>query len=64
MKKLFWLAVGVWVGSVGIKKLRENDKYADLLDKASDLTKELRDSLTDGFKERESELREERNKAQ
>ena len=57
MKKLFWLGVGIWVGSVGIKKVRENAKYADMLDRAGQLTKELRDSLTEGFNERESELR-------
>lgn len=61
MRKLFWLGLGIWVGSVGIKKLRENERYASLLDRASDVTKDLRDAVTDGFKEREAEIRDQRS---
>lgn len=61
MKKLFWLGVGIWVGSVGIKKLRENEKYSGLLDRAGSVTKDLKDALVDGFNEREGELRRQRS---
>jgi chemotaxis regulatin CheY-phosphate phosphatase CheZ len=63
MKKLFWLAMGVWIGSVGLKKARENEKYAEIIERAGDLTKELREALTDGFRDRESEIRRDRGNA-
>jgi hypothetical protein len=61
VKKLFWLAVGIWVGSVGIKKLRENEKYSELLDRAGLMTKDLKDAVVDGFNERETEIRRQRS---
>ena len=60
MKKLFWLGIGIWVGSIGLKKARENEKFAEVLDRAGDLTKEMRDAVVEGFREREGELRRER----
>jgi hypothetical protein len=64
MKKLFWIAVGIWAGTVGVKKLRENERYADLLDRAGSVTKDLRGAVVDGFKERETEIKRERRSEQ
>ena len=57
MKRIFWIGLGVWIGSVGTKKLRENSKYAEMLDRTTALTKDFRDAVSDGFRERESELK-------
>lgn len=57
MKKLFWVGVGVWIGTVGLKKLRENEKYAEMLDRTGLLTKDFREAVAEGFRERESELK-------
>lgn len=57
MKKLFWIGIGVWIGSVGIKKLQENEKYAELLRRTGQITKDFRDAVTEGFTERETELK-------
>ncbi|MEN9749110.1 MAG: hypothetical protein RL149_188 [Actinomycetota bacterium] len=64
MKKLFWIAVGIWAGTVGVKKLRENERYAELLDRAGSVTKDLKDAVVDGFKERETEIKRERRNEQ
>ncbi len=60
MKRLFWLSLGVWIGAVGIKKIRENEKYAEILDRSGALTKDFRDAVTEGFRERENELKQSR----
>jgi DNA helicase TIP49 (TBP-interacting protein) len=57
MKKLFWLMVGFWLGSVGLKKLRENEKYSEMLDRTEVLTKDFRKAVSEGFRERESQNR-------
>ena len=59
MKKLFWVGVGVWIGTVGLKKLRENEKYAEMLDRTGLLTKDFREAVAEGFRERESKLKSE-----
>jgi hypothetical protein len=64
VKKLFWIAVGIWAGTVGVKKLRENERYAELLDRAGSVTKDLKDAVVDGFKERETEIKRERRNEQ
>jgi hypothetical protein len=57
MRRIFWIAVGFWLGAVGVKKLRENEKYSEMFDRAGSLTKDFREAVTEGFRERQSEIK-------
>lgn len=56
MKKFFWFVVGITVGAMAIKQVKENPKAKELADDVSDRAKAFANSVTEGFRDREAEI--------
>lgn len=56
MKKFLWFVAGVSIGVVAVKQLNENPKAQELAGDVSRRAKEFGAAVSEGFRERESEL--------
>ena len=56
MRKLFWLAVGIFAGLELKKQLEKNPEAKAKFDEITDRLRDLRDTAFDSFNERTSEL--------
>lgn len=57
MSRLKWFIAGVGLGVLAIKQINENPKARRALDEAINTAKEFTAAVTDGFVEREAELK-------
>lgn len=56
MNKLFWLIAGVAIGAVAAKQIEENPKARKAYEDAKASLQEFTDAVSEGYRERESEL--------
>ena len=56
MNKLFWLIAGVAIGAVAAKQIEENPQAKKAYEEAKASIQEFADAVSEGYKERESEL--------
>jgi hypothetical protein len=56
MNKLFWLIAGVAIGAVVAKQIEENPQAKKAYEEAKASLQEFADAVSEGYKERESEL--------
>jgi hypothetical protein len=56
MNKLFWLIAGVAIGAVVAKQIEENPQARKAYEEAKASLQEFADAVSEGYKERESEL--------
>lgn len=56
MNKLFWLIAGVAIGAVAAKQIEENPKAKKAYEEAKASLQEFADAVSEGYKERETEL--------
>jgi hypothetical protein len=56
MNKLFWLIAGVAIGAVVAKQIEENPQARKAFDEAKASLQEFADAVSEGYRERESEL--------
>jgi hypothetical protein len=56
MNKLFWLIAGVAIGAVVTKQIEENPQARKAYEEAKASLQEFADAVSEGYKERESEL--------
>lgn len=56
MKKLVWLIVGIAIGAVAAKQIEENPQAKKAYEEAKASLGEFRDSILEGYQEREAEL--------
>jgi hypothetical protein len=56
MNKLFWLIAGVAIGAVVAKQIEENPQARKAFEEAKASLQEFADAVSEGYKERESEL--------
>jgi hypothetical protein len=56
MNKLFWLIAGVAIGAVVAKQIEENPQARKAYEEAKASLQEFADAVTEGYKERETEL--------
>lgn len=57
MSKLGWFIIGAAIGVVAVTQYRDNPKVAEALDESAKMVDEFRQSMIEGFKEREAELK-------
>jgi hypothetical protein len=56
MNKLFWLIAGVAIGVVAAKQIEENPQAKKAYEEAKASLQEFAEAVSEGYKERESEL--------
>ena len=56
MNKLFWLIAGVAIGAVVAKQIEENPQARKAYEEAKASLQEFAEAVSEGYKERESEL--------
>jgi predicted RNase H-like HicB family nuclease len=56
MNKLFWLIAGVAIGVVAAKQIEENPQAKKTYEEAKASLQEFAEAVSEGYKERESEL--------
>jgi hypothetical protein len=56
LNKLFWLIAGVAIGAVVAKQIEENPQARKAYEEAKASLQEFADAVSEGYKERESEL--------
>lgn len=56
MNKLFWLIAGVAIGVVAAKQIEENPQAKKAYEEAKASLQEFADAVSEGYKERDSEL--------
>jgi hypothetical protein len=56
MNKLFWLIAGVAIGAVAAKQIENNPQAKKAYEEAKASLQEFADAVSEGYKERESEL--------
>ena len=56
MNKLFWLVAGVAIGAVVAKQIDENPQARKAYEEAKASLQEFADAVSEGYKERETEL--------
>ena len=56
MNKLFWLIAGITIGAVVTKQIEENPQARKAYEEAKASLQEFADAVSEGYKERESEL--------
>ena len=56
MNKFFWLIAGVAIGAVVAKQIEENPQARKAFEEAKASLQEFADAVSEGYKERESEL--------
>lgn len=57
MSKLKWFVAGIALGAVAVKQINENPKARKALDDALATAKEFTTAVTEGFVERENEIK-------
>jgi hypothetical protein len=62
MKKFFWFVVGISVGVIAVKQLNENPQARVFADETARKAKAFGAAVSEGFRERETELSDESNK--
>jgi hypothetical protein len=62
MKKFFWFLVGISVGVLAVKQINENPAARELADQTTRKAKAFGAAVSEGFRERETELSGESNK--
>jgi len=56
MKKLTWFVAGIAIGTLVARQLEDNPKAQELLADAKDRAKDFGAAVSEGFRERESEI--------
>ncbi|MEN9713404.1 MAG: hypothetical protein RLZZ164_68 [Actinomycetota bacterium] len=56
MKKIFWFATGIAAGLAMAKRIAEDPKAQALVDDAAKRARDFGSAVSEGFKERETEL--------
>lgn len=56
MNKFFWLIAGVAIGAVVAKQIEDNPQARKAFEEAKASLQEFADAVSEGYKERESEL--------
>lgn len=56
MKKLSWFIAGIAIGSIVARQLEENPKAQELVKDAKERAKDFGAAISEGFRERESEI--------
>lgn len=62
MGKLTWFAVGAAIGVIALKQYQQNPRVTELVDESRRAVDDFNSAVLEGFRERESELRAERDK--
>ena len=61
MKQIFWLIIGLVAGFIFAHKVNETEQGRAFFANLDAKTRDFTDALVDGYKEREAELRANRN---
>ncbi|MEY4366639.1 MAG: hypothetical protein RLZ28_54 [Actinomycetota bacterium] len=56
MKKFFWFVAGIAIGAMAVKQINENPQAREFADEATRKAKAFGAAVSEGFRERETEL--------